>query len=60
MICTEVAGMKRVLVKIVLPVLVAGSLDDNLLSDLQKSRTDLIFSCIGYWSAVLMGSEKCV
>lgn len=59
MICTEVAGMKRILVKIVLPVSLLAVWMITCYPICRKAE-GLIFSCIGYWSAVLMGSEKCV
>lgn len=59
MICTEVAGMKRILVKIVLPVSLLAVWMITCYPICRKAE-GFDFSCIGYWSAVLMGSEKCV
>ena len=49
MICTEVAGMKRILVKIVLPV--------SLLY--VTKQTGSMYSFTGFWSAVPMDCGKC-
>ena len=59
MICTEVAGMKRILVKIVLPVSLLAVWMITCYPICRKAE-GFDFFLIGYWSAVLMGSEKCV
>lgn len=59
MICMEVAGMKRVLFKIVLPVFLLTVWMITCYPICCKAEK-FDFFCIGYWLAVPMALEKCV